>query len=261
LGALFAAIRLLLLAPTKNKTNSKKASARSKPRVGTGSTRMLSAAPRTLTYDVVGSRPYPDSALATLTFTEPYQLTVSTLPGDYRIFSLSGAYDPLYSIGGGSCTGFSWYAGIYKRYYVESVFVHAYYTNMSLNSSGFEQRAFLKVVPSSQIAAIPSTAAIRIDDVVETQHTLAATTAPNGRPDCAAVLERTYIPWQSEQLANKLSDYLNMSSLVTTVPTRSPVVVAGIVGCFGPKSGCVGDILVTIKYKIRFWEPSTLAQV
>jgi len=193
---------------------------------------------------------------APLVFTDRVTLDMTGNQADYRQYSLNSAFDPLYSAGGGSCTGFSQYAAMYSRYIVERIIVDAHFDNVATNGLGREMRAFLRAVPTGQLASFPSVATLIASDVVEAQYCKSCTlTYINaGFRDASATLHAEFIPWRTEGLPNEIADFVNLSSLCTGDPVRQGVV---FVGTFVYASGatCYCDIDVNITYVTRFFEP------
>jgi hypothetical protein len=175
---------------------------------------------------------------------------------DYVQISSNSAYDPLYSLGGGNCTGFSQYSTMYTRYIVERVIIEAHFVNNASNGAGREVKAFIRAVPTGQVASFPGVGALSQSDVVEAQGCKSCTVTyiNGGFRDATATLHTEYVPWRMEGLPNEASDFVNLSSLCTGDPVRQGVIFVGTISSVSG-AGMTCDLDLTVTYVTRFFEP------
>lgn len=162
---------------------------------------------------------------------------------------MNSPYDPLYTAGGGNCTGFATLLGLYSRFYVKKARIQ--FQPATISNAG--DLLFVLPVRSDEAAAgvVPD-----IDMVTESQVTTynQATNAPSAY----LVIGQVCRPAAFQGLENSDGSCSNkdeMSGYVTTDPIIQPAWYLGLIGAQGHTA--TGALL--IEYTCELFRPNTLS--
>jgi len=167
----------------------------------------------------------------------------------YVFFSMNSPYDPLYSVGGGKCTGFEEWMTLYTRFYVSKCTISA----IMYNGSNSPIIAYQLPVRSDEAGGGVTPT---IDKIMEGKdgryHYLSTGAHPaNGRP-----LTVTYMPARFEGLP-VVSNREELSGDVATDPDVQPAVQVGWL-CPAGTAALTIAILATVEYTTMFYRPRLL---
>lgn len=179
-------------------------------------------------------------------------LSFATTQSAYVTISVNGAYDPLYTLGGGSCTGFAELAALYNRYIVTKAHIRMDILNSSTNSVGNNLVAFIAEIPASQVGMVGTTVS---EDILESRR---CTTNLVSRSDAVEFrrIERDIDVLTLEGLPSLMADYENLSGSKTANPDRTCVALCGATRPTGPQASNTAEVLVVVDYYMTFYQPT-----
>jgi len=164
-------------------------------------------------------------------------------------FSMNSPFDPLYTVGGGNCTGFATLMLLYSRFFVKRARILL--APVQFNTPG--DTFFVMPVRSDEAAA---GVLVDIDMVTESQVTN-FTTAPNA-PAAYRVLEDVRRPDVFQGLSigpGKTSNKDDLSGSPAVDPVIQPAWYVGLIGAQGHTM--TGSVL--IEYSSELYRPNTLS--
>lgn len=172
-----------------------------------------------------------------------------TSAGPYvtRSYALNNAYDPVYTVGGGSCTGYSQWMALYQYARVESVEVMISAQNES-TSVGKGITVFAVPFPSTQTPSVVPT----LDLIMESAY---------GRSVDLFVGNSVLNPgqlageWSLKGIeGNSLVPRLSYSSTSSGGPDKIITCLCGIIASDGISIALTGSFKVRIVYRVLFWQ-------
>jgi len=161
--------------------------------------------------------------------------------------SMNSPYDPLYTVGGGICTGFNTLLTLYSRFFVKKARIQAQF----LPSVAASVASYILPVRSDEAAAgvIPTA-----DMITEGQESVFSFQA--GEVSSSNVIRSTLSPSRFQGLAGQNKEQL--SGYITTDPTIQPAWYVGIYSV----GGTVGQASVAftlVEYDTELYRPNTLS--
>jgi len=202
-------------------------------------------------YDLVRSPGLllPPKLKSTFRFQRQLSLTAGATSYAAEEYSMNSPYDPLYTIGGGICTGFATLMSLYSRALVKNATIKLAVCSMSHGGDIY----FILPVRSDEAAAgvIPTT-----DMIMEGQNSTYAFS--QGTYTRFSYLSDTRSPAAFQGLLLKDGEESNreeLSCAVTTDPTIQPAWYVGLLGA--QNHTLLGWIL--IEYTAELYRPNTLA--
>lgn len=169
----------------------------------------------------------------------------------YAALSLNSAYDPLYQIGGGSCTGFAQWMTLYNRYIVTDVVISMRIRNTSATSIGNNIVAFILEVPSYQVTTVGTAVS---EDVLETRK-CSTKIIPYNTTGLYTTLTRSINIKAVESLPSLIADYSNLSGSSAASPNRQCLALAGVCRPTGSQSGCVAECVFMMEFSVHLYAP------
>lgn len=194
----------------------------------------------------------PESVTVTLKF--QYSANFITDVYNYSVFSMNSVYDPLYTAGGGSCTGYLTWASLYDRYYVSRTTVEAFFMNRSDSAAvGHQVLAYILPFTSAQAAA-GSAIVVTPDLVSESARCTSVLLPPNlGASNSSGRLTQSYDVSNFEGNPSVSANWLGLSGRVGADPTSEGCINVGFVACDGTTATCSIEMFVVVTYRVRFY--------
>jgi len=160
--------------------------------------------------------------------------------------SMNSVFDPLYTVGGGVCTGFAEAMAIYSRFYVKSATFSVQILSATTSSADL---LFMNAVRSDEAAAgvIPT-----LDIITEglgSTSTLALSGAIPGH------LEGKFYPASFQGLSKQNKDELSGS--LTVDPVIQPAVYCGVYSATGATGHSLTGLII-VSYDVELYRPNTL---
>lgn len=194
----------------------------------------------------------PNRTTVVLRFREYVGLASGANSYAYQTYSMNSAYDPLYTIGGGTCSGFVQWMSLYDRYYVSSMRISAQMYNASSN---WVLIYLLPLRSADAVAGVTPT----LDKIMESRDARYFNPQIGVHPSNGKVLSCTYTPYKFEGLPVN-SNFDELSGDVTSDPTIQPAVQAGFIS-LGGTTQLTNSCLVQVEYSVTFWRPKLLGDV
>lgn len=176
----------------------------------------------------------------------------ATLQSAYVAISLNGVYDPLYTLGGGSCTGFAELMALYNRYIVTKSLVRMQLYNTSTNSVGNNLIAFIAEVPASQTNLVGT---VISEDILEARRTSTIFASRGDAVDNIRV-QRLVDIVQLEGLPSPLADFEALSGSKSTNPVRTCVALVGATRPTGAQASNNAEAVIVVDYHVTFYQPT-----
>lgn len=180
-------------------------------------------------------------------------LSMSLSPSAYQVIALNGCYDPLYTLGGGSCTGFAELSQLYNRYIVSRVAIRMNIRNSSANSIGNDIVGYVLQFPSSQLAAVGT---VITEDVLESRRCVTEMIPYNNANQYKELCARIDI-CEIEGLPSLIAAYDALSGNPSSNPARTPVAFCGVTRPTGSQAGCSAEMTLVVEFSVTFYQPTT----
>lgn len=212
--------------------------------------RMPVGAPRNGPSLLYNPRPIvADKHVAVIRFQEYVGLTSGATTYAYSTYSLNSPFDPLYTIGGGTCTGFAEWMTLYNRFYVSACRVSSVIYNGGSNTQ-FHYHMAMRSADAG--AGVTPT----IDRILEGRNSRYIMIWPGQHPSNGRALTVIYKPALFEGLP-VTSNRDELSGDSASDPAIQPAVQVGFFGP-GPTTGLSSNLLVVIEYTTLFYSPRLL---
>lgn len=193
---------------------------------------------------------FPSSMFMKLRFTEDRPLNITVGSGALTSYSMNSPFDPLYGLGGGSCSGFAQFAAVYERYLCTGCKV--VFTGVATANDNSSLVVGMRARPSSH--PVPTGTSFYGDWLIESK-------SPCYRRLPSWVTPQPYSRWsltkyfsvKGTEAVKSLED-VYYAATTAADPTNQPLVdiVAGYTTGTGT---CVLDCHVTITYYVKFFRP------
>jgi len=180
-------------------------------------------------------------------------LSAASVQSAYVSVALNGLYDPLFTLGGGSCTGFPQLMALYNRYIVSSTRLTARIRNSSSTSVGNDLVAYVLEIPAIQANMVGT---IVSEDVLEARRCTTAV-IPYNNAHQYRELSRTVSIVQLEALPSLLADYDDLSGTTNSNPTRTPIALVGITRPGGAQASSQAEMVLVVEFDTTFYQPTT----
>jgi hypothetical protein len=175
----------------------------------------------------------------------------------YETITLNGCYDPLFTLGGGTATGFTALAALYNRYIVTRTTVVMRIRNDSPAVIGNDIVAFIMELPSTQTNMVGTLVSA---DVQEARRTTTCV-IPFNNTFGYREISRTIDILQLEALPSLWADYANLSGAPNANPARSPVALCGCLRPAGMTTGCTAEAMILVEFTVTFYQPTQFTVV
>lgn len=199
---------------------------------------------------------FPSSMRVKLRYTADVDLNVTADSGTKITYSMNSAFDPLYSFGGATCSGFSQWAGIYERYMVSGAKITFSGTATS------NDNASLVVGIRSRPSSLPALAddAFYGDWLIESKspcyRRLPKWVTPQPYPRFS--LSKYFSVKRTEQIS--MLDDVHYGASTAADPANEAVI--DVVASYTTGTGtCTIPAHVTITYYVKFYRPKVEADV
>lgn len=179
-------------------------------------------------------------------------LSMGLVQSAYITIALNGPYDPLYTLGGGSCTGFRELAALYNRYIVDRCRITMRMRNGSSSSVGNDLVGFIMEVPAVQVGMVGS---VVTEDVLEARR-CSTMVLPYNNTFGYRALMRDVIIRDLEALPTLVADYEALSGTGSSNPSRSPVALAGFTRPGGPQASTTVECIYCVEFSVTFYQPT-----
>jgi len=179
-------------------------------------------------------------------------LSVATTQSAYVAITLNGCYDPLFTLGGGTPTGFTELMALYNRYIVTKTRVCMRLRNGSSTSVGNDHIAFIMEVPAIQANLVGS---IVSEDILEARR-CTTMTIPYANTHQYREMNRLVDICQLEALPSLIADYDNLSGSRSTNPARSCVALCGITRPGGAQASNQEEGQFVVEFSVTFYQPT-----
>lgn len=192
----------------------------------------------------------PDKTVAVLRFQEYVGLSSGAgATYAYQSYSMNSAFDPLYTIGGGTCTGFTEWMTLYTRFYVSNVRMSSVIYNGGANTMFHYHLAMRSADAGAGV--VPT-----IDRIMEGRNGRYQMIWPGTHPSNGRALTVNYRPAAFEGLP-LTSNRDELSGDSASDPAIQPAVQ---VGFFGPgvAVNLTANMLIVIEYTTMFYSPRLL---
>jgi hypothetical protein len=208
------------------------------------------SAPRDSISLVYNPRPIvPKSHQVVLRFQEYVGLNSGATTYAYSTYSMNSALDPLYTIGGGSCTGFVQWMTLYNRFYVTGCRISS-----TIYNGGNSTILHYHLAMRSDDAGAGVTPTV--DKILEGRNGRYAVTWPGAHPSNGRSLTVSYAPTLFEGLP-ATSNRTELSGDASSDPAIQPAVQVGFIGP-GTTTGIAINMLVVVEYTTIFYSPRLL---
>jgi len=171
----------------------------------------------------------------------------------YTIVAMNSPFDPVYSVGGGTCTGFAQWIALYQRYFVKQCKIQQTIWNVQAGTSA-NTTAFMLPVSSTQASAgvVPT-----IDMIMESQDASFATQNVGQWVANGQLLSKSWNPAKFEGLPVN-SNYDDLSGYAGADPVIQPAVYCGFVSNQGGLDYQAVQTLL-VEYVTELWRPTVLS--
>lgn len=205
------------------------------------------------TISTVGSSIVPQKLRSVMRFQYVNNaLSTATTQSAYVSLALNGLYDPLYTLGGGSCTGFAALMALYNRYIVTNVRITARIRNGSSTSVGNDLVAFIWELPSAQTNLVGTVVS---EDILEARR-CTTVVVPYYNTFQFRELTRVIDIRELEGLPTLLADYANLSGGPTSNPSRTPVALVGVCRPTGAQASSTAEGVFVVEFDCLFYSPA-----
>jgi hypothetical protein len=178
-------------------------------------------------------------------------MAVPGVPYAYLAFGINSIYDPYYTLGGGSCTGFAEMMALYNKYIVSNAVVTMRVRNNSAANAGNDIIAYILEIPSDQV----SSSAQPVDENILEVRNATTKIVPYATTGQFSVLRRSVNIVALEGLPSLIADYSGLSGNINSSPSRLPLVLAGVLRPIGSATGCLAEAIFTIEFTVCFYQP------
>jgi len=211
--------------------------------VSTGSLQVMTRSPGTL---------LPNKLMSTFRFQRTLALTTGAGAYAAEQYSMNSPYDPLYTVGGGICTGWAALMALYSKCYVHTATIKFQPTLFSA-ATPYGDIAFVLPVRSDEAAAgVVLTADMVTESQVSTFNVCTASSLTNY---LAITDVRSPSEFQGLGPRNRTSTKDNLSASVSTDPVIQPAWYVGLIAAAGHTlSG-----FVLIEYTCELYRPNSLS--
>jgi hypothetical protein len=179
-------------------------------------------------------------------------LSTATLQSAYVALTLNGVYDPLYSLGGGSCTGFAALMALYNRYIVSNVRVTMRLRNSSSSAPGNDLVMFIWEIPSAQTGLVGTVVS---EDILEARR-CSTCVIPYNSAFSYRELTRAVGIVELESIPSLVADYANLSGTGSSNPNRTPIALAGVCRPTGAQAGSTCEGVFVMEFDTVFYSPA-----
>jgi len=183
-----------------------------------------------------------------------YQGNLAANTGAYtywsNVYSLNSAYDPLYTVGGGSCTGYAQWIALYRYCRVTSVQIKYTVFNLHAVESGFLITMYAVPFASWQIG--DSSSVPTLDLVKESTWSSFHDNFAGSHPSNPFTMVKSYNIADIE--GTQLVPPIDYSSTVDTDPAKQVTVQVGIIATDGTTTGQTAFGTIEIQYQCEFYQ-------
>jgi len=179
-------------------------------------------------------------------------LSAATQQSSYVAVVLNGCYDPLYSLGGGSCTGFTALMQLYNRFIVTSTRVTMRIRNGASTSIGNEMIAYILEIPSIQVNMVGTMVS---EDVLEARR-CTTMVVPYNNTHQFREMSRTVDIRKLEALPSLVAAYESLSGISNGNPARTPVALVGITRPGGAQASTTCEMILVLEFDVTFYQPT-----
>jgi hypothetical protein len=184
-------------------------------------------------------------------------LSTASTQSAYVSVVLNGCYDPLFTLGGGSCTGFTALAALYNRYIVTDTRVTMRIRNSSSTSVGNDMVAFIFELPSIQTNMVGT---IVSEDVLEARRCTTCV-VPYNNTHQYRELTRSVVIRQLEALPSLVAAYDDLSGTPSGNPVRTPVALCGVTRPGGAQASTTCEMVLVLEFDVTFYQPTQFTVV
>lgn len=210
------------------------------------------------TIDVVGSCLVPQRLSTVLRWVHVNNtLSMASIQSSYVAIVLNGIFDPLFTLGGGSPTGFTELSALYNRYIVSTCSVRMNLRNSSATAVGNDIVGYLLELPSVQTNLVGT---IVSEDITEARRCTTEMIPYNNANQYKEMIRHTNIV-QLEALPSLVADYEALSGSRTSNPQRTPIMLCGVTRPGGLQAGCTAEATFVVEYRVLFYQPVTFTTV
>jgi hypothetical protein len=167
---------------------------------------------------------------------------------NYYQFSVSSVFDPLFTTGGGSATGFSQWMQLYNYCFVNSVLVTFTVSNTSPISSSNGLIMFIVPVPNSQS---PSPPTATLDLARETPGSVFYQLGSGPSAHNPHTLNKAYTIKQIDGIDSPRISY---SCTASADPEFQPTLMVGVLSSDGVTTGLTYVYDVVLTYNCTLWQ-------
>jgi hypothetical protein len=212
--------------------------------------RMAVGAPNNSQNLIYNPRPIvPDKHSAVIRFQEYIGLNSGANTYAYQSYSMNSPFDPLYTIGGGTCTGFTEWMTLYNRFYVTACRISSVIYNGGANTQFHYHMAMRSADAGAGV--VPT-----LDRILEGRNSRYQMIWPGQHPSNGRALTVIYKPSAFEGLPNT-SNREELSGDSASDPAIQPAVQVGFFGP-GATTGLTSNMLVVVEYTTLFYSPRLL---
>jgi hypothetical protein len=205
--------------------------------------------------DVVGNCIVPQKLQTVLRWVSfNNTLSMSSTQSAYTAVTLNGLYDPLFALGGGSCTGFTELMALYNRYIVTHCSIRMNLRNTSSTSVGNDIVGYILQVPSTQTNLVGSVVS---EDILEARRCLTETIPYNNANQYKEMVDLNIDLCQLEALPSLIAAYDAMSGTRSSNPNRTPIALCGVTRPGGTQASTQAEQLLVLEFKVVFYQPTT----
>lgn len=194
----------------------------------------------------------PEKTKVTLRFQEYVTMASGANSYAYQTYSMNSAFDPLYSIGGGTCTGFTEWMTLYTRFYVSKCMISTTFYNGGTDPTVHYQLALRS---DDAVGGVAPT----LDKILEGRDCRFTIPWIGAHPSNGRALSVTYYPSKFQGLP-AAANREELSGDVATDPNIQPAVQCG----FYLANGAVqksNAIFILIEYTTTFFRPRLLGDI
>jgi hypothetical protein len=189
----------------------------------------------------------PESSTCWLKF-QGLQDVNNLVPYTQVVYSLNSPYDPFVSTGGGNCTGFAEWMGLYDFCFVDRVQIEVSYYNTSTTVPAI---MYVVPYPSYQTAGAPTR-----DLLLESQRAKSHTVFFGNTLHNPHTLT---VEYDLAKLEGSLVPKRDYSCSTGYDPVHEITAGVGVMGLNGAQTGFSGTFVTTISYHCQFWQKKTFA--
>jgi len=196
----------------------------------------------------------PERLTGKLRFSENGSYNTGALTYATRTIAMNNPYDPIYTIGGGSCTGYAEMMALYEKSLVTSCRVQV----SSANGQTTYWRALFQCPVSSAVSS-GGGLTWTYDQAFEGPLSSALNTLglTMGQVSC---IDRTYYPPAFEGLTTE-SAKVTMAGGLSTSPVLVPTVVVGQTSSNAADTGFAFQLNILVEYTVLYYRPKHILGV